>query len=1085
MIRIQLLGQNAGYLDVIEDSVFALNLAVADIKDITKRTGSFSKTILLPGTKNNNRLLNDYFEVNVIDGTFSINKVQRCLLLEDNVPIFNNMILQLISVKKEQATNMEDDLVEYEVSIKDTSGDFFTNINNRYLDELDFSEFGHTYSAQEIYDSFSHSYVDGYKYVIPYGDDNWFPIIELAPAIYVKNYWTKIHADAGFTYQWISETNQNIKFDKLIIPFNGGAVKLTEDEINKNRVIATGSDQSIITTSFTTPVGGYYPYRGGIQRVFASTEIQDPLNAWNPATSRYTSPFYIMAPSNLEFIIEFDYDLIVNNLQALSGSVLNSQTQYYGQFNMICRILNTRTGLFDTAIFNQTPTPTIQNSIFPPGPTIILSGRANRIVNTSGHQPGDLLEIYFGVAHAAGASVNLNFQRITEVNIDVKNLNVRIQISEPVFGSYINPTSFIPKQIKQSEFVKSIMTMFNLFVEPDTINPTQLNYYTRDEYYDNGGLIDWTKKMSRDTEQSLNFLPELGNKSIIFSYTQDDDVANKLYFETTKEVYGQHQVIFSNNYVKGVETKEIIFSPTPMAESGWNSVLPMLPSGDQASNIRILIDAGRRNCQPWFLVNYVDPSVTNFPPGATAGSWLSITDYPLISHMDNDYNATMDINFGVCDFYFYDLKNICQNNLFNNFWRRTMAQKNNGKLLTAYFWLKGSDVANLRLNAKVRIDNSYWNINRIIDFDANAYKLTKVELMSIDDELLLPAYGKDSEFLTPGQQLAPFFEWTPVGDNQIIIKNVKSSYNSVNHNSRLTSNNNNGVINLGSFNKVDGGVKAVIVGDFIHATQSGLYVGQNTFIGDNLGNVGGLPSTLAVDNTTSGNNIVVSPGDFIASEVGNQLGLISDSNILIEANDGVSRNNQVLIDQTSGYTGMYAFETALNFNSKVEIDYQTIVAQYFDSTYTSFMSISPNQLALEHTDTANYANDIILNNTAKIDLISQDIAAGKFAIIELIPTISTWKMYDTTTYENRIEIYDTSSAGIRIGADDLGGNAASLNIKDTGIEIQTSGRFNFNPSLPAYADDAAAGAGGLNSGDLYQTDGTGALTTAGIVMIKQ
>jgi len=43
----------------------------------------------------------------------------------------------------------------------------------------------------------------------------------------------------------------------------------------------------------------------------------------------------------------------------------------------------------------------------------------------------------------------------------------------------------------------------------------------------------------------------------------------------------------------------------------------------------------------------------------------------------------------------------------------------------------------------------------------------------------------------------------------------------------------------------------------------------------------------------------------------------------------------------------------------------------------------------------------------------------------------------------------------------------------------------FNP--PAYADDAAAGAGGLGADQVYQTDGTGAapLNVAGIMMIKQ
>ena len=42
-------------------------------------------------------------------------------------------------------------------------------------------------------------------------------------------------------------------------------------------------------------------------------------------------------------------------------------------------------------------------------------------------------------------------------------------------------------------------------------------------------------------------------------------------------------------------------------------------------------------------------------------------------------------------------------------------------------------------------------------------------------------------------------------------------------------------------------------------------------------------------------------------------------------------------------------------------------------------------------------------------------------------------------------------------------------------------------SLTAYADDAAAGAAGLTTGQLFQTSGAGAapLNAAGIVMIKQ
>ncbi len=61
-------------------------------------------------------------------------------------------------------------------------------------------------------------------------------------------------------------------------------------------------------------------------------------------------------------------------------------------------------------------------------------------------------------------------------------------------------------------------------------------------------------------------------------------------------------------------------------------------------------------------------------------------------------------------------------------------------------------------------------------------------------------------------------------------------------------------------------------------------------------------------------------------------------------------------------------------------------------------------------------------------------------------------------------------------------------IKNTAdMPITTAGGLTFTNSLPAYADDTAAGIGGLATGQIYQTDGTGVapLNAVGILMIKQ
>lgn len=1033
MIKIQLLGQNAGFLDVLEDSIVALTISVADIKDISKRTGSFSKTITLPATKNNNRLLNDYFEVNVLDGTFSINKVQRCLLLDDNVSIFDNMVLQLMHVKKEQNTNMEDDIVEYEVSIKDTTADFFTIVNNRYLSDLDFSEFGHTFSAQEIVDSFSHSWVDGYKYVVQYGDDFIYPITELKPAIYAKQYWTKIHADAGFSYVWNEELSNNIRFDKLLIPYSSGVVKVSEDSLAKSRVIATGpSGQTFISP--TTTVQSPYLWRGGDRSLaIANTIIVDPLGAYNIANSRYTSPFYLMQPNTYEYILEFDYEIVVDNVQATSGTILTSTAQNYGQINVIASVRNRRTLSLDTAFCNQAPTLSIQGSTFAPGETIIFNGRSRTTIYSTNHQLGDELDVMIGLQHAADYNSPLRSTRIIDFKVRLTSeIKVTIQLnSNQVYNTWVDLNSYLPTQIKQNDFIKSIMMMYNLFVEVDSVDPNKLIYTTRDEFYDTGLLLDWTAKLARDREQTISFLPWLSSKSTIFTYKNDSDPANEAYFNQLNEVYGQHQVIYSNNYVKGLETKELIFSPTPFQLTSWFSYLPLLPSGDQKYNIRILLDNGVYESQRWFLLNWIDPNVTTFPPGPTSGNYLELTNYPFVSHLDRPTNPTYDINYGVCDFYFTEIQNVTNNNLFNNFWRRTCAQINSGRLLTAYFNLKGSDIARLRLNAKIRIDNSYWNINKIIDFDANKQELTKVELISLDEETNLPSFGQDSQFFPP-YLIPPTFDPVFVGNNDTISKAVTQRYNELNHINRTTNNSNNGVISLGSFNRIDGGVKGVLIGDFIHASQSGLYIGQNTFIGGNLGNVGGLPSTLAVDNNTGGNNIIVSTGDVIEGEPGAGLDLRSDSMVSLS---------------------------------------------FLDPTATIYSNIQ-----------AGFAgNSEFLVETAQVGSFRTFMAGGS-GFTEIVHTDGT----SPVVYGNSVRLNNNTSAGVVIESNDLvTADIGSIQVTPTNIIITNPTLLVLNspliniPNLPPYADDAAAGAGGLNAGDLYQTDGTGALTTAGIVMIKQ
>ena len=247
MVRIQL--EDRGYLEVKEGTYFPLNFALGDIRDISKRSGIFSKTITLTGSDNNHKLLNHYYDVNVVSGEFDINQLTNCSIIQDGIVILENAYIQLVEVVKSQDTGAHDQLVEYKVLVKDSVSDFFTAIGNKELTDINLEEYDHTYNALNVANSFSNDITDGYKYIMPYNSDDTFPVTAFHPAIYAKKYFDKIFTQNGYTYEWDNLTptsgtaDDGNYFQKLIIPYNGGEPKVDKDD---SRVEA---DKSSHTTS--------------------------------------------------------------------------------------------------------------------------------------------------------------------------------------------------------------------------------------------------------------------------------------------------------------------------------------------------------------------------------------------------------------------------------------------------------------------------------------------------------------------------------------------------------------------------------------------------------------------------------------------------------------------------------------------------------------------------------------------------------------------------------------------------------------------------------------------------------------------
>ena len=835
MVRIQLA---TGYLDVKEGTSFPLTFQVGDIRDISQRKGNFSKTIVLVGSKNNNNLLNHYYDVNIQAGTFDINAVTTCSVIQDGIPVMENASLQLTAIKKVQLTEQYEEHVEYEVLVKESKADFFTAINNLELTDIDFSDLNHTYDAFNVVNRFTNTEVDGFKYFLPGSGDAFYSTQEFKPAIFAKTYFDRIFQGAGFTYSWPDLVDD--KFDKLVIPYNGD----TDNFDYADYTVKANAGPNTYTGTFFAGSAEFQ----NLQTIAGWTETEDPQNIYNPVTGVYSTPFNISSNNaqQYDYNVQIQYEIrLVNSSGVTLYSGMNgiSSPNFYQpqlaltQNGTVCYTVNLYT---NPAPLNNSATVTyaVQTpTSIPNGTTTVLSQTAvctmaltaqNLPQLSQGRLAIKVPKILTPITNAQAplwrtgsasgtpcASGQIKIQAvITNIDISITPSNNIVAI-----GGTIDVNDYVPKKIKQNDFVKAIFNMYNLYADVDKTQPNQLNLIHRDAYYDAGKEVNWTHLLAKDKEQSLSFLPELTSKKVILTYSPDTDSPNATYTTATNQIYGQAEVVFDNEYVKDVTTKPVLFGPTPIIRTPFGAYVGMIAGQAPKTNLRIMYDStaeiGLSTCSPYHIYDYGTTGMTG------------VTTYPYVGHFDNPLNPTWDLNFSVCSFYYYQPLSLTDNNLYNRYWRRTMGQINSGKMLTAFFNLKESDIQPLELNDKIRIDNSWWNINRVIDYNANGNQLTQVELISIDSEVNFMPFI--NPFGTPGVGL-PNISGIQQVANSTIVK-TKSMNSNVLTGGGIVGE----VVNRG--NIVPGGLRVFV------ATE-GYSVENDGIVTDNLvvrGSMNGIP----------------------------------------------------------------------------------------------------------------------------------------------------------------------------------------------------------------------------------------------------
>jgi hypothetical protein len=738
-------------VELTDDVAVALNFLIADIAEPENRKADYSKTINLPGSEKINKLFSHIYNVN-IDLTHSSASFNPNIRVSASYAVNSvELIDGYLQLKK---VNIKDGCISYEVNIFGRNANLFNDIGEALLNELDISTFNHDWTLQNEQDSWATSIIEGgvsvpyslgngYVYpMIDYGYDETeteWSVENFLPAIYAKTYLDKIFASAGYTYN--STFFDSNYFKSLIIPASNNLKPTTQQIEDRKCIINTATLQTL-----TTGV----PFGFQLYDISFDNAVQDNLGQSGIPPSSTT---ITIAQSGIYNIIgEANYNAVftpsvagvsVNAMRQIKATLfirINGTTTINSTFINISAT-NPFTNSYTTAI---NPTPPDANYF--PG---TFNPASVSIVHRNGYQlnAGDTVTLllrfetlaipgvpYTGFLFQDATTPTTNYNGTFDLNINAADLRVIPVSSNLIEGNSIDLNTVIPKKIKQREFLKSIINMHNLYIQPQRENPKVLDIEPRDDFYTTD-VVDWSGKLDTLNDILIEPLGALKFRDFEFSYKADKDYYNALYEDTYDEVYGYRRIILDNEFLKGTKKVELSFSPTPLIGDFDNDrIYPEIFKTDSAnnkvqmdSNIRILYYGGLKPTNnSWLHTSTIVADVTRI-------------DYPYAGHLDDAYNPTIDLNFGLTKEVYYSGNFATVNGtiagLVNRYYFNYINEisNENSKIVTAYFNLNAVDINELSFKKQYYFNGSYYRLQQVIDYNPVDRQLTKCVFIKLAD----------------------------------------------------------------------------------------------------------------------------------------------------------------------------------------------------------------------------------------------------------------------------------------------------------------------------------------------------------------
>jgi len=760
----------AGYSIPHNEGAIPLTKEAYDVNNPQKRLSDYSKTITIPEGKLVNQIFEHAFDVNVDYLTFNPNLKTSYQILQDGVLVIDGYC-QLLSIKD------VDGLVTYEIAATGKVGNLFEKIKDKYLQDLDLSALDHAWTQANIEDSWTAAIGEGYVYpMIDIGGRSRYTIWktqEFKPAIYLKQYLDAILSEAGYTYD--STFLNTTLFKSLIVPYGSGKILLdntailckefsaeciTSDLVQCQSISDPANlANSILVFDKADFISDYYARvtaDGGVLENQTCLEAEFPNEYFNTCESEYNSTTGIYtagADNNISLQGVLNFDLIYTQIAVNTTHILNFLSfqpnfkayvrafvvEKIGSYYSIKQELNL--DITQAAKDNLLSAP---SSVIPNNSFTFKTGQIDTI--SGGEYFVSIGQVYY-VSNNFVAAVNneFEFRLKTGSTLASKYLETELGV-----GENIDTRLVVPKQIKQVDLFSSVIKRFNLYIDYDPIDDTKLIIETRDDYL-TSDKVDIEQIVDRSKDYLIKPLGALDAGRFIFADQEDKDSLNDNYQKVYDEVYGQQIINVDNDFITTDKTIGTIFAPTPLYSSDDNdrvisAMLFVNENGqvtEATAKIRLLYWGGLLPTQKsWAFESSLK------------------TSYPYAGHLDNPYEPTFDLNWGVPKQLFYNFNygkvytlNYPNTNCYNFFWKKYIEEitDKNSKILECYLALRPYDYNELSFRKNYYIDGSYWRLLSVVDYDATSGQTTKCSFLKVEPKAafvgdIKPVYGGTGTF---------------------------------------------------------------------------------------------------------------------------------------------------------------------------------------------------------------------------------------------------------------------------------------------------------------------------------------------------